>query len=176
MAKPEIKGSDPNVVENEKTGKSPQISTSPPPKQAWWTLGGPDISFAPVDPASVSTSNSASLKDDIESSREKNIHGSVFDDSGAAQFYQPVEKYEGRHRFDPDATWTPEEEQKLVRTVRIPLADVSDQSPHYDHGSGSNILFTAALLENLLACMSHVLRLATGSRQHLPSSIRQHAE
>lgn len=117
MSQFETKGSDPNVVE--KTRESLRISPTRNPKRPWWKLGGQDISFAAVDPASVATSASGSVKDDIEGSGENNIHRSVFDDSGAAQFYQPVEKYEGRHRFDPTATWTPEEEQKLVRTVRI---------------------------------------------------------
>jgi hypothetical protein len=116
MSQSEEKGPGPNV--DERSGESLQISNAQP-KRPWWKLGGQDISFAAVDPVSVSTSSSTSIKDDVETSGEQNIHGSVFDDSKAAELYRPVAKYEGRHRFDPNATWTEEEERKLVRTVRV---------------------------------------------------------
>jgi hypothetical protein len=32
------------------------------------------------------------------------VHSSVFNDIDAKLFYAPVEKYKGRHWFDPDAT------------------------------------------------------------------------
>lgn len=110
------KVSDSGVVE--KSGSNYPITTSKVTHRPWWKLGGKDISFAPVDPDSVTTSNAASTED-IETTGLDNIHGSVFDDSGAAQFYQPIEKYEGAHRFDPNATWTPAEEKALVRTVSL---------------------------------------------------------
>ncbi|PMD16721.1 phthalate transporter [Hyaloscypha hepaticicola] len=108
------KVSDSGVVE--KSGSTYPITTSKVTHRPWWKLGGKDISFAPVDPDSVTTSNAASTED-IETTGLDNIHGSVFDDSGAAQFYKPIEKYEGAHRFDPNATWTPAEEKALVRTL-----------------------------------------------------------
>jgi hypothetical protein len=114
MSAADEKLSDPGVVE--KSGSSYPITTTKVTHRPWWKLGGKDISFAPVDPDSVTTSNTASTED-IETTGLDNIHGSVFDDSGAAQFYQPIEKYEGAHRFDPNATWTPAEEKALVRTV-----------------------------------------------------------
>ncbi len=100
----------------EKSGSNYPITTSKVTHRPWWKLSGKDTSFAPVDPDSVTTSNPASTQD-IEITGLENIHGSVFDDSGAAQFYQPIEKYEGAHRFDPNATWTPAEEKALVKTV-----------------------------------------------------------
>jgi hypothetical protein len=117
MSESETKHSD-QIVIAEPSENLPN-SAARTPKRPWWKLGGADVSFTTVDSASVTTSSSGSLKEDIESSTQNNIHGSVFDDSRAAQFYQPVEKYEGRHRFDPSATWTSEEEQRLVRTVRL---------------------------------------------------------
>jgi hypothetical protein len=114
MSAADEKLSDPGLVG--KPGASYAITTSKTTHRPWWKLGGKDISFAPVDPDSVATSNTASTED-IETSTLDNIHGSVFDDSGAAQFYQPIEKYEGAHRFDPNATWTAVEEKALVRTV-----------------------------------------------------------
>jgi len=121
MSQLEEKGPGPDV--NERSGESLQTTTQIA-KRPWWKFGGPDISFAAVDPVSVTTSTPTSIKDDVETSGEQNIHGSVFDDSKAAELYKPVAKYEGRHRFDPSATWTEEEERKLVRTVRLfdPLA------------------------------------------------------
>ena len=34
-----------------------------------------------------------------------------------AEFYEPVESYEGRHRFDPQYKWTEHEEKVVVRKV-----------------------------------------------------------
>ncbi|TVY73367.1 putative transporter [Lachnellula suecica] len=102
---------------SEKDGNTPPVSVAHTQKPKWWKLGGKDISFAPVEPASVSTSTSGSVKDDVETSGTQDIHGSVFDDTRAAEIYQPVAKYEGLHRFIPDATWTPEEEKKLIRNL-----------------------------------------------------------
>ncbi|PMD67047.1 phthalate transporter [Hyaloscypha bicolor E] len=114
MSAADEKLSDPGLLG--KPGAIYAITTSKTTHRPWWKLGGKDISFAPVDPDSVATSNTASTED-IETSTLHNIHGSVFDDSGAAQFYQPIEKYEGAHRFDPNATWTAVEEKALVRTL-----------------------------------------------------------
>lgn len=57
----------------------------------------------------------------------------VFSDPKVAEYWHNVyenAKYECRHRFDPSATWTPEEEKKLKRRVGytmsvvvIPLAE-----------------------------------------------------
>lgn len=33
----------------------------------------------------------------------------------------PHESYEGRHRFDPTATWTPEEEKRVIRKTDLYL-------------------------------------------------------
>jgi hypothetical protein len=71
MSEFETKGSDPNVVE--KTRESLRISATRNPKRPWWNLGGQDISFAAVDPTSVATSASGSVKDDIEGSGENNF-------------------------------------------------------------------------------------------------------
>jgi hypothetical protein len=62
----------------------------------------------------------AGVSDD-GSSDKLNIHDHIFKNEATAkhwrQIYENV-KYEGRHRFDPDYTWTEEEEKKLVRRVR----------------------------------------------------------
>lgn len=102
----------PEIIEKNGASHSSDSEEGSVHRRKWWTIGGKDRSFAPVDPNSITASI-----DDFENHNQANIHGSVFDDHGAAAFYQPVEKYEGRHRFDPSATWTPEEENRLLKTV-----------------------------------------------------------
>jgi len=43
--------------------------------------------------------------------------GEVLAVGGSVEFYEPIEKYEGRHRYDPKITWTDEEEKRLIRRV-----------------------------------------------------------
>lgn len=45
--------------------------------------------------------------------------GSVFEDEVLAKFYEPPEEYEGKHRFDVNARWTPTEEKALLRKVDL---------------------------------------------------------
>jgi hypothetical protein len=49
----------------------------------------------------------------------------VFSDPKVAEYWRNVyenARYECRHRFDPSATWTPEEEKKLKRRVSDALS------------------------------------------------------
>lgn len=43
--------------------------------------------------------------------------GDVFANGGDSRYYEPIASYEGRHRWDPHAEWTEQEEKKLVRKV-----------------------------------------------------------
>lgn len=86
-------------------------------------LDGKDLSTATHQDA-TSTGSSG----DVE--RAANDLGSdgehAFSDPKVAEYWRGVyenAKYECRHRFDPSATWTPEEEKKLRRRV-------SDTSPY----------------------------------------------
>lgn len=85
----------------------------------WWKFGGRDRSYIPTrDEPSKSSLGSLTDTRDIEN--ENNPDLSVFNDAKAYEIYKPIEKYEGRHRFDPRATWAVAEEKKLVRKVSGP--------------------------------------------------------
>jgi MFS family permease len=38
---------------------------------------------------------------------------------GLEKYYVPIDRYEGRHRYDPKATWTEAEEKSLIRRLDI---------------------------------------------------------
>lgn len=68
-------------------------------------------SLEPASTSSVSVASSAGYGSSDEH---------IFKDPAVAQYWRGVfdkAKYENRHRFDPDFTWTAEEEKKLVRKV-----------------------------------------------------------
>ena len=50
---------------------------------------------------------------------QKQAKGETFLDGGNARYYKPIDTYEGRHRWDPNAEWTPEEEKRIIRKVRL---------------------------------------------------------
>lgn len=91
--------------------EGPRLRANP-----WWRFGGKDQSFVPVNVPSTAKSTRSSSDED-EHANENTIYGSVFSDSRAQDFYKPIEKYEGRHRFDMHATWSEDEEKNLVRRV-----------------------------------------------------------
>ena len=84
-------------------------------------LDGKDLSTATHQDA-TSTGSSG----DVE--RAANDLGSdgehAFSDPKVAEYWRGVyenAKYECRHRFDPSATWTPEEEARVVRKTDLRL-------------------------------------------------------
>ncbi len=63
-------------------------------------------------------------------SRNKDVNGTygdpdpqtpkaTFERLGKSSYYEPVEGYEGSHRYDPQFRWEPNEEKRLVRKVCI---------------------------------------------------------
>lgn len=80
-------------------------------RRAWWKFGGTDISYVSVDAGykSISSENSSnsSLPNLVENK------DNVFVDDTAQDLYRPPTNYEGYHRFNPNATWTAEEEKRL---------------------------------------------------------------
>ena len=61
----------------------------------------------------------------ISVSNESKLHGdrvregTTFETSGLEPYYKPIDKYEGRHRYDPDFEWEPVEEKRVVRKVSL---------------------------------------------------------
>ncbi|KAK0387331.1 hypothetical protein NLU13_5644 [Sarocladium strictum] len=74
-------------------------------------------------PVPGDTSDSNKSNDDTETQRSTHLGSTddhVFADPATAEYWRlKYEKagYENRHRFDPELTWTAEEEKKLVRKV-----------------------------------------------------------
>lgn len=91
----------------------PHEPVRPRLRKKWWHIGGQDVIFVPVRNDGL-----ASSKADFDTNGNDTLDEGVFADSRTTDVYAPIEKYEGRHRFDPKATWTEEEEAKLVRRVR----------------------------------------------------------
>lgn len=79
--------------------------------------------LAPIEKQVPITESSASNSSN-HSSTERPLQGShedhVFSDAVTARYWRDVydqAQFEGRHRFDPEFTWTAEEEKRLVRKV-----------------------------------------------------------
>ncbi|EXJ83046.1 hypothetical protein A1O3_06863 [Capronia epimyces CBS 606.96] len=85
-----------------------------PQRRKWWQIGGKDISYVSVDDGLEQRSETSSEHDG--SGLIKNVHN-VFEAPEAVNIYKPIKGFEGSHRFDPSATWTPEEEKVLVRRL-----------------------------------------------------------
>ena len=63
-----------------------------------------------VDLAASNTSSET-----LDSSENPNSDGNG--DTGLERYYVPIDSYEGRHRYDPKAKWSEEEERVLVRRL-----------------------------------------------------------
>ncbi|KAI0916391.1 hypothetical protein AcV5_003347, partial [Taiwanofungus camphoratus] len=72
----------------------------------------------------------------------------VFDDGVLAKHFMPPDSYEGKHRFDAEATWTVDEERRLLRKIDIRVmvfVCICFSALQLDRGNLSN-----ALSDNLL--------------------------
>ena len=84
----------------------------------WWKFSGRDRSYIPTR-SEPSKSSLETVNDSRDIENEDNPDDSVFNNTKAFDIYKPIEKYEGRHRFDPRAVWSISEEKKLVRRVSV---------------------------------------------------------
>ena len=83
----------------------------------WWKLGGKDYGFVSIDAGYPKQVNSASSSDtQLDGSLDHN----VYETEDTKEIYQPIEGYEGAHRFDPSLEWDPQEEKRLVKIVSLP--------------------------------------------------------
>lgn len=75
------------------------------------------LSASDLESGSTSSTD-VSLKDaKARAAYDANGGRHVFEDDEFGQFYQPIDEFEGKHRFDPHAKWTPEQEAALVKRV-----------------------------------------------------------
>jgi hypothetical protein len=84
-------------------------------RRKWWQFGGKDFAYVSVDSGYESRSENSSNEDLVKN------RDNVFVAPEATEIYKPVEGFEGTHRFDPNATWSAEEEKKLRRRVSMDL-------------------------------------------------------
>jgi hypothetical protein len=70
----------------------------------------------------VKQSETVSVQPVPTARRRIGVFESVNDTNEA--FYAPIEAYEGRHRYDPEFEWEPNEEKRLVRKVSDDMIDI----------------------------------------------------
>jgi len=84
-------------------------------------MASKDIAGAEQGIVSSSEKNSLhndSSTDDLDSVRAlKQVDGEAFASGGQTRFYEPINSYEGKHRWDPKAEWTEAEEKRVVRRL-----------------------------------------------------------
>ncbi len=57
---------------------------------------------------------------DLEIVRQaRQIHGEAFAAGGETRYYEPIDSYESKHRWDPTAEWTEKEERQIVRKLDL---------------------------------------------------------
>ena len=85
------------------------------------------------------------------------VKPSVYDDEEFAAYFQPVEKYEGKHRLDPQATWEPQEEMIVVRKIDkwiLPWCCLMFMSLQLDRQNISTFLVTRLKRKECLTSIS----------------------
>ena len=102
------------------TSQEPQTTNQNP----WWRFGGRDRIFVPSR-LEGSRSTQKAFQGDRTVDDDYTADGNVFSDPKAIAIYEPIEKYEGRHRFDIHATWSDEEERNLVRRVSVVVLSIT---------------------------------------------------
>ena len=72
-----------------------------------------ESAFAKKQPTTILPNDSDEATDDVKPRFSSQSRDSL------ERYYVPIERYEGRHRYDPKATWTEAEEKALIRRLDI---------------------------------------------------------
>jgi hypothetical protein len=135
----------------------------PVKSKPWWKLGGKDFSFVSVNSGYTESTNfNSSSEIKLEQPGTENLGRHVYETEDTKEIYKPIEGYEGAHRFDPNFTWDPEEEKRLVRTVRNLSTLFKYWSNEYESSIG-------ALLYQHASCSSHFSSTAVTSPKQYPT-------
>ncbi|KAL2857226.1 major facilitator superfamily domain-containing protein [Aspergillus pseudoustus] len=63
------------------------------------------------------TPSQETIAEPYPSKQQRYREGDAYVGGGAVELYEPIPEYEGRHRYDPSAEWTKDEEKRLVRRL-----------------------------------------------------------
>lgn len=70
-----------------------------------------------IDTKDINATTTATLDELPQVEENTAVKPSVYDDADLAQFFEPIDGFEGKHLVDHSATWTEREEKKVVRTI-----------------------------------------------------------
>ncbi|KAF2805529.1 uncharacterized protein BDZ99DRAFT_106772 [Mytilinidion resinicola] len=92
-------------------------------RHEYQALEDDDLDSGSTSRLSTSSNSPILPKPDVDEFEEDDTlqgdgDGNTFDTDGLETFYEPVEGYEGAHRYDPKYRWSKVDEQIVVRKVR----------------------------------------------------------
>jgi hypothetical protein len=76
--------------------------------------------------AGFETQNIFQLRDKTDQGQNPHGNSTTFASAGLDDYYKPQPHWEGLHRYDPDFTWEPLEEKRLVRKISPPPPPLSE--------------------------------------------------
>ncbi|KAL7416906.1 major facilitator superfamily domain-containing protein [Mrakia frigida] len=85
---------------------NPKVPSSPSPSRDGSGASSPTDEKKSYADVSALEADEITLNDVLDEEERKKLH-------------QPIESYEGFHRYDPAATWTPQEEKKIVNKIDL---------------------------------------------------------
>ena len=77
-------------------------------------------SIEATQPDALVPSSSQKNSSDFDSIRNLKQHeGEAYASGGDTRYYEPIDTYEGKHRWDPKADWTDKEEKHVIRKLDL---------------------------------------------------------